>query len=101
MVGSGSEGITGVNGTMYDTLMERMQLINEENDYLTNIKLRGESCNSDHCPFYRKGVKSIFIYTRGKELTAYHTPTDNSDNFPFTAYNGLFGLLTDLIKSPK
>jgi len=99
MIGSGSEGITVVNGTLYDTLMVQMQQINKENNYLTNIKLRGESCNSDHCPFYQKGVKSIFIYTRGKELTAYHTPTDTSENFPFTAYNGLFRLLTDLVMS--
>jgi len=46
MIGSGSEGITVVNGTLYDTLMVQMQQINKENNYLTNIKLRGESCNS-------------------------------------------------------
>ncbi len=98
MVGSGSDGITVVNGTLYDTLMQKMQSINNENQYLKDIKSRGESCNSDHCPFYQKGVKAVFIYTRGKELTEYHTVTDKSDNFPFTAYNGLFGLLTGLVK---
>ncbi len=97
MVGSGSEGITVVNGTLYDDLIQEMQTINTENQYLKEIKLRGESCNSDHCPFYQKGVQSIFIYTRGKELTEYHTVADNSENFPFTAYNGLFGLLTALV----
>lgn len=98
MVGSGSEGITVVNGTLYDTLMLTMQTINAENQYLKEIKLRGESCNSDHCPFYQKGVQAVFIYTRGKELTEYHTVTDKPDNFPFTAYNGLFGLLTGLVR---
>ena len=98
MVGSGSDGITVVNGTIYDKLMQKMQTINTKNQYLKEIKSRGESCNSDHCPFYRKGVQAIFIYTRGKELKEYHTVDDKSDNFPFTAYNGLFGLLTGLVQ---
>ena len=98
MVGSGSDGITVVNGTLYDTLMQKMQSINTENHYLKEIKSRSESCNSDHCAFYKKGVQSIFIYTRGKELTEYHTIADKPDNFPFTAYNGLFGLLTGIVQ---
>jgi ribosomal protein S6--L-glutamate ligase len=67
MVGSGSDGITVVNGTLYDTLMQKMHSINTKNHYLKEIKSRSESCNSDHCPFYKKGVRSIFIYKRGKE----------------------------------
>ena len=98
MVGSGSDGITVVNGTLYDTLMQKMQAINDENQFLKEIKLRGESCNSDHCPFFQKGVKSIFIYTQGKELTEYHTVADKPDDFPFTVYNGLFGLLIGLVQ---
>lgn len=98
MVGSGSDGITVVNGTLYDTLMHKLQSINSENKYLKDIKSRGESCNSDHCPFFQKGINSIFIYTRGKELTEYHTITDKPDNFPFTAYNGLFGLITEIVE---
>ncbi|MBC8319201.1 MAG: M28 family peptidase [Bacteroidetes bacterium] len=91
MVGSGSDGITVVNGSLYDTLMQKMYAINDENQFLKEIKSRGESCNSDHCPFFQKGVKSIFIYTRGKELTEYHTNYDTPDDFPFTAYNGCLG----------
>ncbi len=98
MVGSGSEGITVVNGTLYDDLMSQMHEINKKNNFLVEIKPRSESCNSDHCPFYQKGVKSIFIYTRGKELQKYHTIDDTSDNFPFTAYDGLFGLITSIIE---
>jgi hypothetical protein len=47
---------------------------------------------------YVKGVQSIFIYTRGKELIEYHTINDTSENFPFTAYDGLFALLTGLVQ---
>lgn len=97
MVGSGSEGITVVNGKAYQNVMDDFNRINEEYSYLSEIKARGESCNSDHCPFYKKGVKSIFIYTRGKELMEYHTIKDVDDNFPFTAYNGLFNLLAKYV----
>jgi hypothetical protein len=98
MVGSGSEGITVVNGELFPDVVETLININSQKNYLPAIKARGESCNSDHCPFYKKGLKSIFIYTMGPEHTAYHTPKDNNENFPFTAYNGLFNLITDYIQ---
>ncbi len=96
MVGSGSNGITVVNSTIYKDLLQKMRNINDEYSYLKQIKQRGESCNSDHCPFYQKGVKAVFIYTMGKELKEYHTVDDTADNFPFTAYDGLFKLLVRL-----
>lgn len=99
MVGSGSEGITVVNGTLYPELVKKMNIINNDNKLIKDIKLRGESCNSDHCPFYQKGVQSIFIYTRGKELREYHTVDDvYGENFPYTTYNGLFTLLSGLVE---
>jgi len=98
MVGSGSDGIAVVNGNVYPELVKKMQTINTKNNYVKDVGSRGESCNSDHCPFYKKGVQAIFIYTRGKELREYHTITDTSENFPFTAYNGMFNLFTDLVK---
>jgi Zn-dependent M28 family amino/carboxypeptidase len=94
MVGTGSDGITIVNATVFPKLFKRFVRLNEEGHFIKEVKERGESCNSDHCPFYQKGVQSIFIYTRGKEHLDYHTPSDNADDFPFTAYNGLFRLLT-------
>ncbi len=97
MVGSGSDGITVVNSGIYKDLLEKMRTLNNKNSFLKRIKERGESCNSDHCPFYQKGVKSVFIYTMGGELKEYHTVYDNADKFPFTAYDGLFKLLTNLV----
>jgi len=98
MVGTGSEGITIVNGKAYKDVFDDFTLINNQYKYVPEIKMRGESCNSDHCPFYNKGVKSIFIYTRGIEHSEYHTVFDTDNHFPFTAYNGLFKLLTTYIK---
>lgn len=99
MVGSGSDGITIVNSIAYKGLYDDMVKINSENNYLPEIKARGEACNSDHCPFYNMGVKSIFIYTMGKEHMEYHTIYDTNDDFPFTAYDGLFRLLTDYVST--
>jgi len=101
MVGTGSEGITIVNSTVFPDLFNRFVTLNEKGNYLKEVKERGESCNSDHCPFYEKGVQSIFIYTRGEEHMHYHTPFDNADNFPFTAYDGLFKLLTAVVKKTE
>ena len=101
MVGTGSDGITVVNSGIYKDLLEQMRKINNEKEYLKRIKERGESCNSDHCPFYQKGVKSVFIYTMGKEHLDYHTIYDDADDFPFTAYNGLFKLLNNLVSETK
>jgi len=94
MVGTGSEGITIVNGEAYKDVMDDFQSINNQFNYVPEIVARGEACNSDHCPFYNKGVKSVFIYTRGSEHTEYHTVNDTKKDFPFTVYNGLFKLLT-------
>ncbi len=99
MVGSGSEGITVVNAKAYADVLNAFKKINDEHNYISEIKPRGEACNSDHCPFYQTGVKSIFIYTRGPEHTAYRNVYDTDKNFPFTVYNGLFRLLTDYVKT--
>ena len=95
MVGTGSEGITVVNAGAYKKEFEQMQEINKKNQYLSQVKYRGESCNSDHCPFYEKGVPSFFIYTMGKEYTEYHSIYDRGPDLPFTAYNSLFKLILD------
>jgi len=93
MVGSGSEGITIVNGSIYPELFRTFERLNAKGDFVKEVKARNESCNSDHCPFFEKGVQSVFIYTRGKEHLYYHVPADKDTEFPFTAYNGLFKLL--------
>ncbi len=97
MVGTGSEGITVVNGAIYPEMLEFFRKINQEKQYLSEIAMRGESCNSDHCPFYKAGVPSVFIYTRGNEHREYHSPYDQSHRVPLSRYNELFRLLQDFI----
>jgi aminopeptidase YwaD len=97
MVGTGSEGITMVNATIFKEAYQRMVKINANNEYIMTVKERGESCNSDHCPFYKKGVPAVFIYSIGKEYTEYHNPEDKSSLLPLTEYNDIFRLVRDFM----
>jgi aminopeptidase YwaD len=92
LVGTGIDGITVVNATEFP---EKFTLLNQLNDtgrYLMNIKKRGSACNSDHCPFYAKGVPCFFIYTLGG-IAAYHDLDDRPETLPLTAFDSLLKLL--------
>lgn len=99
MVGTGSEGITMVNANQFPCYYNKMVKLNADNEYIMKVAKRGESCNSDHCPFYQKGVPAVFIYSMGKEHTEYHNPNDKAEKVPFTEYNDIFSLIRDFIIS--
>jgi hypothetical protein len=96
MVGTGSEGITMVNATVFRDAYRKMVQINAGHEYLVTVKERGESCNSDHCPFYKKGVPAVFLYSMGKEFGEYHNPGDKTP-LPLTEYEDIFRLVVDFI----
>lgn len=93
MVGSGSDGIAIVNGEANKPITSVLDTINAANKYFTNIKIRGESCSSDHCYFHKAGVPSVFIYTMGNECKEYHNLKDTPQNTPLTKFNELRELL--------
>jgi aminopeptidase YwaD len=95
LVGTGREGIQVVNGSVFKDHFALLQSLNMKFNYLPEIKSRGEACNSDHCPFYRKSVPSFFIYTLDSDYTWYHVPQDEASRLPLTGYEGLFRLLVD------
>ncbi|NLL28723.1 MAG: M20/M25/M40 family metallo-hydrolase [Bacteroidales bacterium] len=99
MVGTGSSGISVVNATIFKEQFNKLKQINDDNNFITNISQRGAACNSDHCPFFEKGVPSFFIYTTGKEFNEYHNTKDKADSIPLTAYEGLFNLIKLFIYS--
>lgn len=99
MVGTGSKGITVVNGTVFKSEFDRLVALNDSNHYVSEVTLRGESCNSDHCPFYKAGVPAFFIYSKGDEYDAYHVPEDKPELVPFTAYESIFMLVEDFLYS--
>lgn len=99
MVGTGSEGITVVNAVQLPEYYNRLVSINEDKGYLSKVTKRGESCNSDHCPFYQKGVPAFFIYSNGKEHLEYHNINDRAKLVPFTEYEDIFRLVRDFINT--
>jgi len=99
MVGSGDKGIKVVNGSVFRKEFDRLSEINEKNNYLPDVKIRGAAANSDHYFFYEKGVKSFFIYTLG-EYKEYHNINDKPNNLlPFKKFKDLSLLLIDFIAS--
>ncbi len=99
MVGSGSDGIKVVNGSVFTDEFNRLVKLNDEKKYLKKVSPRGAAANSDHYPFYDKGVPSFFIYTLGKECKEYHNIYDTPENVPYTEYDDLFRLLTGFMNS--
>jgi len=95
--GTGDDGITVVNGSVYTQEFEILKNINKEKKLLPAVNSRGEACISDHCFFHQLGIKSFYIYTLGG-IQAYHDIYDRYETLPLTAYEGYFKLLTDFIK---
>lgn len=97
VIGSGEEGITIVNGQEFTDLYKLIEKINNENKIGLNIQARGKSYNSDHAPFFEKGVKAVFIYARGK-AGAYHNPEDILPNLSLGKYEEIVKLLISITK---
>lgn len=92
MVGTGEEGITAVNATVYPKEFALLKQINQQGHYLVKIASRGKAANSDHYWFTEKGVPAFFIYTMGG-IRAYHDVFDISKTLPLNEYNHIFKLL--------
>ncbi len=98
ILGSGEDGIQVVNGKIFRKEFEQLVKLNQKKQALKQIKTRGESCNSDHCPFYQHGVPSFFIYTLGGK-GFYHDPNDTAENLDLSYSEKVFNLLQNFISS--
>ena len=90
--GTGIEGITVVNATVYPKEFAMLRQINDKYHYLVKINSRGKAANSDHYFFTEKGVPAIFIYTLGG-IKAYHDIYDRSVTLPLDHIESEFNLL--------
>jgi hypothetical protein len=90
--GTGIEGITVVNATIYPQEFAALKQINSVGNYLVKVNPRGKAANSDHYFFTEKGVPAFFIYTLGG-IKAYHDVYDISATLPLTKYTDLFKLI--------
>ena len=93
IIGTGKDGITVVNGDLFPKELQILKKVNEVNSLVSNVASRGKAMNSDHYYFSEEGVHSFFIYTRGEALP-YHNINDTKEKIPYTAYDGLFKLIT-------
>lgn len=96
LTGNGEDGITVVNGKMFEEDFHRLAEINSEQNYLPKIRARGSAANSDHYWFSKNGVPAFFIYTHG-ERKAYHDIYDVPATLGFEGYEGLFGLVVEFV----
>ncbi|MDR0971605.1 MAG: M28 family peptidase [Bacteroidales bacterium] len=98
MCGTGSQGIALINGEKEKRASDLMKEINDEELYFNEIRIGGESCNSDHCPFVEKDVPSLFLFTFGCEYNEYHTIYDNGKGLSFTKHLDFCNILKEFIK---
>jgi aminopeptidase YwaD len=97
MTGTGEEGITVVNATVFPERFNLLKSINETQKLMPQLKERGKASNSDHYWFTEKGVPAFFIYTMGG-IKAYHDIYDKAETLPLTKYRELHQLLLSFIK---
>lgn len=92
ILGTGDEGITVVNATLFEKEFKLLQEINSENNYLSVIKPRGKAAISDHYYFTEAKVPSFYIYTLGG-IKAYHDICDRKETLSLVKFEEIFNLL--------
>ncbi|MFN2429759.1 MAG: M28 family metallopeptidase [Cryomorphaceae bacterium] len=97
LMGSATEGIAVVNGSLYPGKMKQLAEINRNGDLVDRIKLRGKAANSDHYWFSEAGVPAVFIYTMGN-VEAYHDVYDLPEGLDWAKYEEVFTLIASFIK---
>jgi len=100
IMGSGEDGITAVNATLFEKEFALLQKINAEKSLLKVVKKRGPAANSDHYWFTLEGVPAFFIYTMGPNKN-YHDVFDVYDNLSFKEYEDITTLLIEFVKQLK
>jgi aminopeptidase YwaD len=90
--GTGIDGITVVNASVFPNEFALLKQVNEKGNYLIKVNSRGKAANSDHYFFSEKGVPAFFMYTLGG-IKAYHDIYDISATLPLNEYEDLFNLL--------
>lgn len=93
IMGTGEDGITVVNGTIFKSQFDKLKQINTENNFIKDVYIRGKAANSDHYFFSENGVNAFFIYTMGG-IKAYHDIYDRAETLPLNEFEDLFKLIT-------
>lgn len=96
IMGAGEDGIQIVNSSIFTKEYELLNSINSKNKFVKQIKKRGAACNSDHCPFYEKGVPSFFTYTLGG-AGHYHDIFDKGETLDLKEFQNIQDLFVEFI----
>lgn len=96
ILGSASDGITAVNGTVHKKHFKLLKKLNEKGNYLPLVKPRGPTQNSDHYFFSQTGVPSFFVYSMG-DCKNYHDINDKAENTSLDNFNATMTLFTRFI----
>ncbi len=96
MLGSGDDGIKVVNGSVFKPEFDKLVEINNKHQYLKQVAIRGAAANSDHYPFYVKGVKSFYLYTLGKYVE-YHNINDKADAVPLNKFEEIEKIILEFV----
>ena len=81
---------------MYKDKFDLLTEINQQNNLVPDVKIRGAACNSDHCMFAQKEVPGFYIYTLGG-IKAYHDIYDRPETLPLTEFEDYFNLIVEFI----
>lgn len=100
ILGTGDDGITVVNATAQPKLFDQLVAINDKRQLLPQVKARGPACISDHCPFVKRNVPALFVYTMGG-IAAYHDVQDREETLPLTEFPDLYALLKEYLTTLK
>jgi hypothetical protein len=92
IMGSGEDGVTIVNATLFEKAFKQLVAINEKKHFLKTIKSRGPAANSDHYWFTKAGVPAFFMYTMGPNKN-YHDVFDTFDALSFNEFNDIHQIL--------
>lgn len=93
LMGTGADGATVVNATLFEGAFAQLADINQRGGYLKTMNKRGEAANSDHYFFTLKGVPSFFMYLQDSQYTAYHRVSDRPADLPLTRFSATAELL--------
>ncbi|MBI3136259.1 MAG: Zn-dependent exopeptidase M28 [Bacteroidetes bacterium] len=100
IMGAADKGITVVNGAVHEEPFNTLVAINQEKNYLPEVKKRGAAANSDHYFFSEAGVPAFFIYSMGS-VTNYHDIFDTAENTPLTKFDEVQQLIIDFVQTIK
>jgi hypothetical protein len=98
IMGSGEEGITAVNATLFKPEFEKLVELNQKGNFLPQVKSRGPAANSDHYFFTEKGVPTFFVYTMGPNKN-YHDVHDKYEALSFAEFGDLATLFYKFLNS--